>query len=185
MNTSMSANDNGRPPAARGWRKWAWLLVAAPLLLGGVTYSVAQAHGFGPGGPGDGAAMQGGRMQARMDRVLTAAGASDAQKAQVKAIWAGLAPQLKSAHQDHAQLRKQIEQAMVAPTIDTAAIEKLRQQSVKLMDRTSALFTQGMVATAQVLTPEQRQKVLTEMHKHAHGPGGWGGGDGAGNSDGN
>ena len=60
---------------------------------------------------------------------------------------------------------------MTAPTIDPAQVEKLRQQSVQLMDKTSAVFTQGMVQTAQVLTPAQRQKVLAEIraHQHEHG----------------
>ena len=154
--------------ARRGWRKWTWLVLALPLMLGGVTYSVAYAH---PGGRG---AFMHERMQARMDRILTDAGASDSQKAQVKAIWVGLAPQLKAAHQDHKQLRQQIEQALSAPTIDAAAIEKLRQQSVQAIDRTSTVLTQGMVATAKVLTPDQRAKVVAELHKHPHhemGPG--------------
>ncbi len=152
----------------RGSRKWTWLVLALPLMLGGVTYSVAYAH---PGGPGG---FMHERMQARMDRILTDAGASDSQKAQVKAIWVGLAPQLKAAHQDHKQLRQQIEQALSAPTIDAAAIEKLRQQSVQAIDRTSTVLTQGMVATAKVLTPDQRAKVVAELHKHPHhemGPG--------------
>jgi Spy/CpxP family protein refolding chaperone len=166
--TSRIANDNGVSPAPRGWRKWGWVVLAAPLLLGGVTYRAtqAQAQGFGSGEDGGPAMHQ--HMQQRMDRILTAAGATDSQKAQIKAIWAGLQPQLKAAHQDHAKLRQQIEQAMTAPNIDTAAIEKLRQQSVQAMDRTSALFTQGMVRSAQVLTPDQRQKVLTEMHNEHH-----------------
>jgi protein CpxP len=154
----------------RGARKWTWLVLALPLMLGGVGYS-AYAHGGGPGGG------MHEHMQARMDRVLTDAGASDSQKTQVKAIWAGLGPQLKAAHQEHHQLRQQIEQALSAPNIDAAAIEKLRQQSVQSIDKTSTLLTQGMVATARVLTPEQRAKVVTELHKHPHHPmgGGMGG----------
>jgi Spy/CpxP family protein refolding chaperone len=146
-----------RPRSRRGWTA---LLLALPLLLGGVTYSVAEAHGFG----GRGAMHE--QMEARMQRILTDVGASDAQKAQIKAIWDGLRPQLKAAHQDHFRLRGQIAQAIAAPSIDTAAIEKLRQQSVQQMDKSSALITQGMVQTAQVLTPDQRQKALAEMHRH-------------------
>jgi periplasmic protein CpxP/Spy len=162
--------SNARPVVrgARGWRKWTWLLVAAPLMLGGVGYSVAQAGGFGPGG-GPGMHQ---RMEARMQRILTDVGASDSQKAQIKSIWDGLRPQLKAVHQNHHQLRQQIAQAIAAPTIDTGAIEKLRQQSVQLIDHTSSLITQGMVQTAQVLTPDQRQKALAEMHKHHQEMGG-------------
>ena len=66
------------------------------------------------------------------------------------------------------QIRQQIGQALAAPTIDTNAIEKLRQQSLQAMDKSSQLLTQGMVQTAQVLTPDQRQKVLSELHRHGH-----------------
>ena len=148
----------------RGLRRWSWLLLALPLMLGGVAYNAANAYGH----PGhDGAGMHE-RMQARLDRILTDAGATDAQKAQVKSIWAGLAPQLKAARQQHMQLRQQIGQALAAPTIDTNAIEKLRQQSLQAIDSSSKLLTQGMVQTAQVLTPDQRQKVLSELRRHGH-----------------
>jgi Spy/CpxP family protein refolding chaperone len=157
----------------RGWRKWTWLMIAAPLMLGGATtYSVAHAQG---GGPGQGPGMHQ-HTQARIDRILTDVGASDSQKSQVKAIWAGLGPQLKAAHQQHAQLRQQIEQALTAQTIDGAAIEKLRQQSVQAIDKTSSLLTQGMVSTAQVLTPDQRQKAIAELRRHPHHRMGMGGG---------
>jgi Spy/CpxP family protein refolding chaperone len=153
----------------RGMRRWSWLMLALPLMLGGVAYNAANAYGFpGHGGPGNHE-----HMQARMDRILTDAGATDAQKAQVKSIWANLGPQLKAARQQHMQIRKQIGQALAAPTIDTNAIEKLRQQSLQAIDSSSKLLTQGMVQTAHVLTPDQRQKVLTELHQHHghHGPG--------------
>ncbi len=148
----------------RGLRRWSWLMLALPLMLGGVAYNAANAYGFpGQGGPGNHE-----RMQARMDKVLTDAGASDSQKAQVKSIWSNLGPQLKAARQQHMQIRQQIGQALAAPTIDTAAIEKLRQQSLQAIDKSSQLLTQGMVQTAQVLTPDQRQKVLSELHSHGH-----------------
>ena len=170
MNASNPTPNQGRDTSSSrprtGWRRWTWLMLAVPLMLGGVTYQAAYAHGGGPGGGGPG--MHGEHMQARLDRVLTDIGATDAQKTQIKSIWSGLGPQLKAAHQDRAKLHEQLEQAMSAATIDTAAIEKLRQQSVQTIDRVSSLFTQGMVATAQALTPDQRQKALAEMRKHPH-----------------
>src|SRR5437868_10573369 len=88
---------NAVKPPRRGLRRWSWLMLALPLMLGGVAYNAANAYAF----PGhDGAGMHE-RMQARLDRVLTEAGASDSQKAQVKSIWAGLGPQLKAARQQH------------------------------------------------------------------------------------
>ena len=111
-------------------------------------------------------------MAFRMHKVLDHVGATDAQKAQIKTIWEGLRPQLKTLHQQHAGLRQQLTQAMTAATIDPAAIEKLRQQSVGVMDKVSSVMTQGFVQTAQVLTPEQRKLAAAEIakaHDH-HGP---------------
>jgi protein CpxP len=166
-----------RPPRRRFSRRWLGGLAA--LALGGaLTLSVAQAHD-GAGGP-----EAGGFMAFRMHKILDRVGATDAQKAQIKAIWEGLRPQLKALHEQHAGLRQQITQAMTAATIDPAAIEKLRQQSVAVMDKVSSVMTHGFVETARVLTPEQRKQAAAEIekgreHRRAHfeenGPGGFGG----------
>jgi Spy/CpxP family protein refolding chaperone len=163
MTTQNNAQDGLLFTPARRRRRWTWLVLAVSLGLGGGAYSVARAAGdvaeMGPGG-------MHGRMHARMDKILTAAGATDGQRAQIKSIWQGLRPQLKAAHQEHFKIRQQIQQALAAPNIDPAAIEKLRQQSLQSMDKTSALITQGMVSTAQVLSPDQRQKALTAIQSH-------------------
>jgi Spy/CpxP family protein refolding chaperone len=112
-------------------------------------------------------------MQQRMDHLLTAAGASDAQKTQIKAIWDKLRPQLEPLHKQHGEARRAIGQAVAAPTIDVAKVEQLRKQSVDTMDKISALMTQGMVASAQILTPDQRKLVLQkieERHQRHGGP---------------
>jgi protein CpxP len=168
-----------RPSHRRVSRRLSLFGGLAALALGGaLTLSVAQAHG-GPGGGGEG-----GFMAFRMHKILDHVGATDAQKTQIKAIWEGLRPQLKTLHQQHAGLRQQITQAMTAATIDPAAIEKLRQQSVSVMDKVSSVMTQGFVETARVLTPEQRKQAAAEIEKaheqrRAHfeenGPGGMGG----------
>ncbi|HVU50259.1 MAG TPA: Spy/CpxP family protein refolding chaperone [Polyangia bacterium] len=131
--------------------------IAGLAVVGALSFSVAQARGFG-GGPD-------GFMAFRMHKILDKVGATDAQKAQIKTIWEGLRPQLKTLHQQHAGLRQQITQAMTAPTIDAAAIEKLRQQSVAVMDKVSSVMTQGFVETARVLTPEQRKQAAAEIQK--------------------
>jgi periplasmic protein CpxP/Spy len=148
--------------------------VAAPLLLIGSVALSASAHEEGEGrGPGMFAHGHGMR---RFHHMLEVAGATDAQRAQIKAIWEPLRPQLRAVGEEHAKLRQSIRQAMAAPTIDPNAIEKLRRDGLALWDKRSALFAQGMVASAQVLTPAQRQKILDEIQRHAaarhHGGGG-------------
>jgi len=155
-----------RPPR----RRWLALLLV-PVAAGVLGASVASAHGFGGGGPrGGGMAF----MQERMDHLLAAAGASDAQKSQIKGIWDKLRPQLQPLHKQHADGRRQIGEAMAAATIDVARVEQLRKQSIDTMDKISALMTQGMVQSAQVLTPDQRKLVLQKIEErrgHHRGPG--------------
>jgi periplasmic protein CpxP/Spy len=131
--------------------------VAALAVASALSFSVAQAGGFG-GGPE-------GFMAFRMHKILDKVGATDAQKAQIKAIWEGLRPQLKTLREQHMGLRKEITAAMTASTIDPGAIEKLREQSVSVMDKVSSVMTQGFVQTAQVLTPEQRKQAAAEIEK--------------------
>lgn len=146
-----------RPPRRRFSRRWLGGLAA--LALGGaLSLSVAQAHGMGGGS-------EGGFMAFRMHKILDHVGATAAQKTQIKAIWEGLRPQLKALHAQHAGLRQQITQAMTAATIDPAAIEKLRQQSMAAMDKVSSVMTQGFIETARVLTPEQRKQAAAEIEK--------------------
>lgn len=153
-------NDNGVPRGRFPRRVVSG--VAAALVIGVLSVSAAQARG---GGGGFGGGGFGGGMAFRMQKVLEKVNATDAQRAQIKGIWEGLRPQLEANHEQHAALRKQLTQAMTAPTIDPAAIEKLRQQSVQLMDKSSTIMTRGFVESAKVLTPEQRKQVAEELEK--------------------
>jgi periplasmic protein CpxP/Spy len=166
--TESTMNQTIRPSRSRLRRR---LLGGLAVLVAGgaLSLSVAQAHGFGGGGGPDGmfGGGGGGFMAFKVERMLDRVGATDGQKAQIKAIWVGLRPQFKATHEQHAKLRQQITQVMTAPTIDPAAAEKLRQQSVQLMDKTSSVITHGLVETARVLTPDQRKQIAAEMQKQA------------------
>ena len=143
-----------------GARRW-WAVAIVAVAVGALSLSVARAQEFGGFGGGGG-----GFMKARMERLLSAAGASDAQKTQIHAIWQGLRPQLKPLHQQAATLRRQIGETIAAPTVDVARVEQLRKQSMETMDKISAVMTQGMVVSAQILTPEQRKTVLARIQEH-------------------
>jgi Spy/CpxP family protein refolding chaperone len=64
--------------------------------------------------------------------------------------------------------------ALTAATINAGEVERLRKLSIASADKISAIVTQGMVASAQVLTPEQRKRAQEEIAKgggrHHWGP---------------
>ena len=165
MTTESNPNTNQvndvqpvRRPRLSGARRW-WAVAFVALAVGGLSLSVARAHEFGGFGRGR-------FMKERMEHLLTAAGASDAQKTQIHGIWEGLRPQLKPLRLQAADLRRQLGATIAAPTVDVARVEQLRKQSMETMDKISALMTQGMVQSAQVLTPEQRKAVLSRVDEH-------------------
>jgi Spy/CpxP family protein refolding chaperone len=70
--------------------------------------------------------------------------------------------------------------ALAAPTIDRAKIEAMRAEHMKDMDAMSKRMTQAMTDAAEVLNPEQRQKLaqhMAERQQHRR-PGAMGGGMG-------
>jgi protein CpxP len=54
-----------------------------------------------------------------------------------------------------------------AATVDRAAIEKLRGEQIALADTASKRMTQAMADAAEVLTPEQRQKLAQRMKERS------------------
>jgi protein CpxP len=170
------------PRPSRHRRSWLLVLpVLGALGAGAVTISMANAQAQATDG---GAAGGPGFMARRLQHMLDKVGATPSQRGQIQAIWGGLRPQLKALRQQHMAVRQQMVAALTGPTINASDVEKLRQQSMSLADKTSALFTQGVVATAQVLTPDQRklaqQELAQQRAQHRFGGGFGGGGPGFG-----
>lgn len=119
-------------------------------------------HHAGMGGPGMfmGRPEQVNRM---VDRMLDGVGASDAQRTQIKQIVQAAATDLKTQRESAKGLHEKGIQLLAAPTIDTAAVESLRQQTEAQHDQASRRITQGLIDVAKVLTPEQRAKLAQRM----------------------
>jgi periplasmic protein CpxP/Spy len=160
-------------------RRRSWLLLIPALTVLGIaggTYTAAHAQEAGEmdAGPGGGFGAR------RLERLLDKVGATASQRGQIEAIWTGLRPQLKSSHQQEQAFHQQMGAALSAATINPATIEQLRQQAMGVANQMSATFTQGLVQTAQVLTPDQRKtaaaaiaEARAHFHQH-HGMGGLG-----------
>ena len=156
--------------------------VVAPVIgalgIGGLAVSSARAQAPAPTVDGS-TAVGPGFMARRLQHMLDKVNASPSQRSQIEAIWAGLRPQLKSLRQQHMAVRQQMVTALTGATINASDVEKLRQQSMSLTDKTSSVFTQGIVQTAQVLTPDQRkiaqQELAAERAQHRFHGGSFGG----------
>lgn len=177
----LSERPGATPQRPRRFGLWLLGPAVAVLALGGASISAAhaQAAGVTQGqeeiDPSDAGAMAGGFMAHRMDKILDKVGATASQRGQIEGIWNGIRPQLKSLHQQHRALHKQMVDALTAATISPSSVEQLRKQGLSLTDQTSTLLTQGFVQSAQVLTADQRRQVqafLAQEHGHFHHHGG-------------
>jgi Spy/CpxP family protein refolding chaperone len=104
-------------------------------------------------------------MHKHFDKVLTEAGASDAQKQQIHAIMKDAMDaehaDMKSFHESCSQLKT----LLTAETIDEAAVAKVRDQQDQLLLTTSHRLSGTMLAVAKVLNPAQRAKLGAEIDK--------------------
>jgi Spy/CpxP family protein refolding chaperone len=161
-------STNSRQSRRHRW----WLLLALPVALAGVLGARAWAFG-GPGMGGIGALNgEGGFaehqefMQRRLENMLDLVKATDSQRAAIKPIFQQLATDLKSIHQQHAQLHKSMLDAFAATTLDPAGIENLRVQASALMDQASKTITTALVTAGNILTADQRQTLVQQMRSH-------------------
>jgi protein CpxP len=166
------AQDRFVASAPRRTRRRMILVSLSTLVLAGAGGWISSARAAGPGPGGD--EMGEGMPMRRMHRILDSVGASQGQRDQIRAIWTGLRPQLRAARGEHKNLRQQMVAALTAPSINAAEVERLRKLSMTNADRISALITQGMVASAQVLTPDQRKLAQQELARGGGHRRGWG-----------
>jgi protein CpxP len=187
-NTTESNRVQARRASATSWGSWRWLTLGLPLAAvlavstaradaptatdgGASTNGAHEGHRWGHGrGAGHGPGMMGGMggmAGMRMHHLLGLAGATDAQKAQIKQIFEGTRPHMQALRGDHMKVHQQLAQALTAATVDPSAVERLRLEQVRLRDQESKLMTQALIKASQVLTPEQRQKIASEIGKHA------------------
>ena len=103
------------------------------------------------------------RMGRMIDGMLDGINASDAQRSQIKQIVAAAAADLKTQMQSDRGLRERGVQIFTAPTVDAAAVEQLRQQTLQQHDVASKRVAQAMLDVARVLTPEQRARIGQRM----------------------
>jgi Spy/CpxP family protein refolding chaperone len=117
---------------------------------------------MGPGGHGGMHAMG----AEHLGKLLDEAGASAEQKAKIHEIMQRGLGGMKPMHGQMQQAHAEIHDLLTAPTIDRAALERLRAQHIAEMDRASRGMVAALADAAEVLTPAQRAKLRAAMQAH-------------------
>lgn len=125
--------------------------------------------GMGPMGPMDPASM-GKRIEAMVAFMLADIDVTPEQRERIVAIAKGVATDMESNREQHMKLRRESLQLFAAPTIDAAALEKLRAEQMKLGEAASRRMLAAMIEGAKVLTPEQRAKLVERRQRRMPPP---------------
>jgi Spy/CpxP family protein refolding chaperone len=173
-----------QPPRARSRRRFLTGVVTGgllgSLLAGGVgLYAQAQAGpgwwwraGHGHGGFFRHAAydpeMVGTRIEFATDWILSRLEASDAQRQQVKAIVQDAAQELAQVREQHHQNRQAMLQALAQPTINRTTLGDIRRAELELADKASERIVTALADVADVLTPEQRTRLVEFTSRWHH-----------------
>jgi periplasmic protein CpxP/Spy len=91
--------------------------------------------------------------------------ATPEQTAKLTDIAKGAAKDLRPLREKAREARKRGMELLSAPTIDRAAIERLRAEQMQAADALSKRMSQAFADAAEVLTPDQRKKLSERMQK--------------------
>ena len=143
-----------------------WLVAGSVAVLGlGAIGSIGavQAHGVFHD-------MKGGPFAGRMlERALGSVDATAEQRSKIEAIMKEAKAEIRTMTSGLDDSRKQFATLLAAETIDRAAVEALRQQTLKTGNAVSARGLEAFLNAADVLTPEQRAELIKQ--RKGFGPG--------------
>jgi protein CpxP len=111
------------------------------------------------------------KMDQRVDRVINRfarrVDATPEQKAKLSAIGRSAARDIVPLHTKLHAARTEAMGILAAPTIDRAAIERLRADQMQTAEAVSRRVSQALGEAAEVLTPEQRKKIAERMQRRS------------------
>jgi Spy/CpxP family protein refolding chaperone len=93
--------------------------------------------------------------------------ASDEQIARVNQQLRAAAPEVVKLNAERRALAAELRKELAKDKIDRARIEELRGRALDLFDRATTQAGERLVASAEVLTPEQRRKLMSRWEKHS------------------
>jgi len=100
------------------------------------------------------------------DKTLQTIGATADQRAKILSIQSQARADLQAQRQANGSARLEMAQALTAPMVDSSAAEAARQKMLARMDAASQRMLQARLMIAAVLTPDQRQQLLTIEQRH-------------------
>ncbi len=164
----------------RGRGRAAFFVVLALLIAGAAGGFVSKAFSFGPS-HWHGAGMMGGTVDpAELDSHVTRmvkhlaveVDATKEQQEKLTQIATAAAKDMLPLREQMWAGREQARALLSQPTIDRAAIEKLRAEKMATMDAISKRASQAIADAAEVLSPEQRKELLDRFPPFGghHGP---------------
>jgi len=160
VNHPEGPNDTKGTPRRRWLKRGAFGLLGAGLAGGlGFRAFAHRGHGRGPLDPAE--------VDARLERMLkhlyVEIDATEAQKQQLAPIVRQAAQELLPLRDTIRAARRQAIELLTADSIDRAAIERLRSEQLQLAEQGSKRLVQAIADAAEVLTPEQRQRLAERM----------------------
>lgn len=93
--------------------------------------------------------------------------ASDRQIERVNAVLQGLAPNLLRLRAEHRALGAELRAELAKGSIDAARVETLRRRALDLFDRATLEGQKALLASAEVLTAEQRNELTYKWEKYS------------------
>jgi protein CpxP len=134
------------------------------LLLGGVALGAAgYAATAAPDGSSWRESMRLAFVQHVVGHALDGVGASAAQEAKIHDIVAAKFAELAPNPDEQAAMRKQALELLAAPTVDRAAVEKMRIDAVAKFDAKSKTIVAAVLDVADQLTPAQRTQLTADI----------------------
>lgn len=131
--------------------------------------------GLGFGGMGEtDPAIAARRLDAMVAFRLADVDATPEQRSRISTIVQSLARDLHGTRAKLRELRGQSVALLGAAKVDRAALEKLRAEQIQIADASSRRLLQAVADGADVLTPEQRTRLMERHQRHQHGRAGAG-----------
>jgi len=154
--------------------------VTVATLIGGLTLGIGAkawaqgGHGYGHHGRGFmSGPLDPAKADARIERMVkhlaVEVDATPEQSAKLTAIAKSAAKDLQPMRAKVREARQRGMELLAAPTIDRAAIERLRSEQIQAADAASKRLSQALAESAEVLTPEQRVKLAQHFQQRRGG----------------